>query len=284
MRAFRDISIKSKLIAIIMLTSTVALMLACSMFLGYELITYRKTATQQLATLAQVVADNSTAALAFEDQRSARETLAALRAEPHLAAACLYTKDGRPFAVFLRGESRRDLPRWPGPDGAGIRNGYLTQYASVTFDGDRVGTLYLKRDLQDIYARLERYAGIVVGVLVASLFVALLVSSRLQRVISEPTLRLAELAGRVSSERDYSLRAAPRGNDEIGVLVGSFNEMMGQIQARSMEFARPRTRSSGISTSYAPRSRGASARRRNCWPPSRPPRNPAASRVHFWPI
>ena len=235
MRAFRDISIKSKLIAIIMLTSTVALMLACSMFLGYELITYRKTATRQLATLAQVVADNSTAALAFEDQRSARETLAALRAEPDLAAACLYTKDGRPFAVFLRGESRRDLPRWPGPDGAEIRNGYLTLYVHVTFDGDRVGTLYLKRDLQDIYARLERYAGIVVGVLVASLFVALLVSSRLQRVISEPTLRLAELAGRVSAERDYSLRASQRGNDEIGVLVGSFNEMMGQIQARTTE-------------------------------------------------
>jgi signal transduction histidine kinase len=64
---------------------------------------------------------------------------------------------------------------------------------------------------------------------------ALLVSSRLQRVISEPTLRLAEMASRVSAERDYSLRAAKRGNDEIGILVDSFNEMLGQIQARTLD-------------------------------------------------
>ncbi len=71
--------------------------------------------------------------------------------------------------------------------------------------------------------------------MLASSLVALLVSSRLQRVISEPTLRLAEIASRVSTERDYSLRAARRGNDEIGVLVDRFNEMMEQIQARTKD-------------------------------------------------
>ncbi|MGC9949246.1 MAG: response regulator [Bryobacteraceae bacterium] len=235
MRSFRDISIKRKLIGIIMATSTVALTLACSTFLAYELVTYRKTATQQLATLARIVAENSTAALAFDDRRSANEMLAALRAEPNLAAACIYTKDGRPFAVFLRGESRRDLPRRPGPQGAEFRNHRLTLFQRVFFEGDWIGTVYLKRDLQDMYARLERYAGIALGVLLLSSLAALLLSSRLQRVISEPTLRLAEMASRVSAERDYSLRAAKRGDDEIGILVDSFNEMLGQIQARTLD-------------------------------------------------
>jgi hypothetical protein len=97
MQFLRDISIKRKLIGIIMATSTVALMLACSTFLAYELVTYRSTVTQQLTTLAQIVAESSTAALAFDDRRSAGETLAALRAEPNLVAACIYTKDGRPI-------------------------------------------------------------------------------------------------------------------------------------------------------------------------------------------
>jgi signal transduction histidine kinase/DNA-binding response OmpR family regulator len=235
MQSFRDVSIKRKLIGIIMLTSTVALMLACCTFLVYELLTYRTAAVEQLTTLAQIVAESSTAALAFDDRRSAGEMLAALRAEPSLAAACIYTKDGRPFAAFVRSASRRDLPRRPGQPGARFQDGHLELYRAVIFDGDSIGTVYLKRDLQDIYARLERYAGIALGVLLISSLAALLLSSMLQRVISEPTLRLAEMASRVSAERDYSLRAAKRGNDEIGILVDSFNEMMGQIQVRTLD-------------------------------------------------
>jgi signal transduction histidine kinase/DNA-binding response OmpR family regulator len=235
MKAFRDISIKRKLVGIIMLTSTVALMLACSTFLAYELVTYRTTATQQLRTLAQLVAQSSRAALAFEDRRSAGETLDALQAEPNLVAACIYTKDGKPFAAFLRGESRRDLPRRPGKAGAEFHRDQLELFQPVIFDGDWIGTVYLKRNLQDMHARLDRYAGIVLGVLLVSSLAALLLSSFLQRVISEPTLCLAEMASRVSAERDYSLRATKRGNDEIGVLVDSFNEMMQQIQTRSLD-------------------------------------------------
>jgi signal transduction histidine kinase/CheY-like chemotaxis protein len=234
MRAFRDVSIKRKLIGIIMLTSTVALLLACSTFLGYELITYRETVTRRLSTVAQIIAENSTAALAFDDRRSAGETLAALRADPRMVSACIYTKDGRPFAAFLRGESRRDLPRRPGNEGVEFRNRHMLLFRRITFDGERIGTLYLNRDLQDIYTRLERYAGIVLAVLLASSLAAFLLSSSLQQVISEPVLRLAEVASRVSAERTYSLRAVKIGNDEMGALVDRFNEMMAQIQARSL--------------------------------------------------
>ena len=235
MRPFRDISIKRKLIGITMVTSTVALTLACATFMAYDLVTYWKTVTQQLTTLAQIVAESSTAALAFDDRQSARETLAALRAEPNLVAACIYAKDGRPFAAFLRRGSRRDLPSLPGKPGAAFRDHHLVLFQRVVFDGDTIGTVYLKRSLEDLDGRLERYAGIALGVLLVSSLAAFLVSSRLQRVISEPTLRLAQMAGRVSAERDYSLRASKRGNDEIGVLVDSFNEMMGQIQARTLD-------------------------------------------------
>ena len=235
MQAFRNVSIKRKLIAIIMLTSTVAVMLACLTFLAFELFTYQRTATRQLITLARIVADNSTAALEFEDRRSASEMLAALRAEPNLTSACIYTWDGRPFAVYLRGESRRDLPRRPGPPGVRFEDGHLVLFQPVVFDGDGIGTVYLNRSLDDVYTRLEWSAAIVLGVWLASSLAALLLSSRLHRVISEPTLRLAEMASRVSAERDYSLRASKRGNDEIGVLVDRFNEMMEQIQGRTRD-------------------------------------------------
>src|SRR6202007_912069 len=121
----------------------------------------------------------------------------ALRAEPHVVAACIYTKDGRPFATFLRGESRRDLPRRPGREGYAYVDDHLVVFQNVVFDGDRIGVVYLKRDLRDMHERLERYGEIVLVVLLVASLAALLLSSMLQRVISRPVLHLAERAGRV---------------------------------------------------------------------------------------
>ena len=241
MAGFRNISIQRKLIAIIVLTSTLSLMLACAAFLAFESISYRQNAARQLSTLARVVADGSTAALAFEDRRAASELLSALRASEYLAAACIYTKDGRPFAVYLRGLSRRDLPRQPGAAGAQFQNRRLEMYQPIILDGENIGTLYLNRSLDDMYARLKRYAAIAGGVWLVLTLAALGLSSLLQRVISEPLLGLANVAGRVSAERDYSLRAAKRGNDEIGALADSFNGMMEQIQTRTLDLDEAQT-------------------------------------------
>ena len=220
-----------------MLTTVVSLTLAGSAFLVYERVAYRSAAARQLTTLAQIVAESSTAALAFEDRRAAAETLAALRAEPNLVSACIYTSDGRPLAAFVVHESRRDLPRRPGKEGGEFQDHHLVMFQPVIFEGERIGTVYLKRGLGDMYARLQQYALIVLAVMLLSSLAALAVSSKLQRVIWEPILRLAMIAGRVSARRDYSLRASKQGNDEIGVLVDSFNGMMEQIQARTTDLA-----------------------------------------------
>src|SRR5450755_2259317 len=105
MHAFRNISIRRKLIGISMLTSMMAVLLACATFVAYESVTYRTRMGRHFSIIAQIVARTSTAALELEDGKAAGEPLAALRAEPHLVSACLYTKQGRPFASFLRGES-----------------------------------------------------------------------------------------------------------------------------------------------------------------------------------
>ena len=59
-----------------------------------------------------------------------------------------------------------------------------------------------------------------------------LVTSTLQRIISEPILHLVRIAKNVSSKKDYSLRAIKKSNDELGLLVEGFNEMLSEIQTR----------------------------------------------------
>jgi signal transduction histidine kinase len=229
---FRDISIKRKLTLIIMLTATAALIMTSSAFLAYELVRFRDSMKQHISSLAEIIGTNSTAALTFKDVRAAEETLGALKAEAHVISAAIFTHDGKAFAKY----TRRGQPDFSAPplraDGYYFTRHHMELFQAITFDGERIGTIYFRSSLEELYSRMQQYAGIVALVMIASLFVAFFVSSRLQRLVSGPILHLASIARLVSQEKDYSVRAQQMNRDELGTLTDGFNEMLAQIQQR----------------------------------------------------
>ncbi len=204
---FRDVSIRRKMMLLTLVTSSVALLLASAAFLTHELVTYRDSMTQELATLANVIGDNSTAALTFNDQRAAEELLTSLRAQEHIVAAALYRDDGTTFALYRRtpGDTA-SLPAARDSEESEFTDDHLLLFHPVVLAGDRIGTVFLQSDLEEMNARIVRYALIVAGVLMASLLVSLVVSHRMQRFISDPITTLSETAQVVSKEKDYSIR------------------------------------------------------------------------------
>ncbi|MFQ5780008.1 MAG: EAL domain-containing protein [Nitrospiria bacterium] len=231
MRRFQDIPIKRKLILISMFTSTTALLLASLAFLAYEQITFRREMVHELSILAEIIGDNSTVPLSSNDQESAEQTLAALSTQSHIVSACIYTVAGGLFANYLHGESKEDCPLKPEENGHSFEKNSLGLFQQIVLDGERIGTIYLQSDLQEVYDRLIRY--VVIGAaLLASSLAALLLSSKLQQVISGPITHLAETAGLVSTEKNYAIRAVKRSRDELGLLTDRFNEMLAQIQER----------------------------------------------------
>lgn len=244
MLKFQDFSINKKLTWLSLLASGTALLLACSAFVAYELITFRGAMVSNLSTQAQIVGSNSVSALQFADQRSAEETLAALRAQPHIISAGIYALDGRLFAEYRRDRKKEELSLPEIPSGATERSWFednrLKLFRAIVFQGKPMGRVYIESDLEEMKTRLERYAGIVFMVLLGSILAALLISSRLQRMISRPVLHLADIAGIVSREKNYSVRATAGNRDELGLLIGTFNEMLAQIQDRDGELQKGR--------------------------------------------
>jgi signal transduction histidine kinase/ActR/RegA family two-component response regulator/uncharacterized membrane protein affecting hemolysin expression len=226
-------SIQRKQMLIIMLTSTVALLLACAAFLAYESIAFRRNMTENLASLAAIIGNNSTAALSFNDSSTAREILQSLRKEQHIVKACLYDKEGRPFAKYARDADQQGFEPPPAlADGWTFSDEHLDLFERVLLRGERAGTVYIQSDLRELTNRLHQYFGIVGIVLAASSLVALLLSLQLQRLISKPILNLASTAKIVSIEKNYSVRAVKTSEDELGQLIDGFNAMLSQIQAR----------------------------------------------------
>jgi len=228
----RDQPIKRKLMTVILLTSGAVLLLACGTFLAYELLTFRQTMVRNLSTLAQVVAANSTAALAFDNRTDATEVLSALSAERHIVAVGLYDNTGTLFAKYPDAAPDDELPARLERDGYQFARAHLVLQEPIVNANRRLGALVLKSDLGAMYERLSLYGGLVAVAIVLSCLVAFPLSNRLQRHISLPVLALADTAKAVSEGKDYSVRAGKFGDDELGRLTDAFNDMLAQIQGQ----------------------------------------------------
>jgi signal transduction histidine kinase len=237
MTFIRHLPLRTKIIVVMMLTVTTALFLAGATLFLYEVSGSQTKLERDLATIAKIISANSVVAISFNDKKAAGETLAALRAEPHILAACIYGQNGQPFATFQREGYQANFPAAPGPDGSVHADGRLTYFGGIDDERERrrVGTLYFEADFSGLSQRLSSYAKLLALVLATSCIVGFGLSALLQHYISGPIVNLAATMKKVSARRDYSLRAQQESEDEIGQLVGGFNEMLGQIETAHQE-------------------------------------------------
>jgi signal transduction histidine kinase/DNA-binding NarL/FixJ family response regulator len=230
----QNLSIKRKLTLITMLTSSAALVLSALSFLIYDLVSFRHLLIQDLMTQAEIIGYNSAGAMEFKDVSAATATLSALTAKEDVVTAGLYGRDSKMFAHYSRNNNVIPLllPAHSQDKGYRFEAGYLQVFHDVTLNGERLGTLFLQSDMRQWSLRAKRYACILcIFVLISGLF-ALLVSSRLQRLISRPILHLEDTMRMVSANRNYGVRATKSYGDEIGRLIDGFNTMLSEIQQR----------------------------------------------------
>ena len=228
-RSLRDLPIKSKLMLVILLTSSFALFLMGTALIIYERVTFRRALAVNIGVLAQIVGSNSTAALAFDDPKNAREILAALAAEHQITAAAIYDQRRRIFASFPDTLPLAEFPQQPGPDGHKFDQAHLVMFQPISQNGTRLGTIYLQADLGELYSRFSVYGALLLLVIACSFLGAMAISATLQRGISLPILELANVATAVSERHDYSVRGTKHGADEIGQLTDAFNEMLARL-------------------------------------------------------
>jgi len=232
---FRDIPIGQKLMVIVMVTTTVALLLAGTGIVIFDSVLFRGYLERDLSALTRIIGDNSTAALSFNDPKAAAETLATLRARSHVVNACVYRPDGTLLATYSRAGAKNPCPLPASPhvtDAIRFGAGDLTVSHAIMLDGRRIGTLMLLYDLDEIGERMRLYGGIVIGFVLISGLVAFLLSSQLRAIIATPISQLVRATTSVSETSDYSIRAHKFSGDELGVLVDRFNEMLSGIETR----------------------------------------------------
>jgi two-component system, sensor histidine kinase and response regulator len=227
-------SIRQKLTRIVLVTCGVSILMACAVLAIYDVIAARQEMGDDLVQTAQTMAPNTSAGLSFLDSRAVQEVLSSLKAQPSVISACVYRPDGSVFAAYSRPGTAARISAPPSLDSDGLHSSLknVAVFEPIELNGERIGTIYVKSDLGPLYARAERSTEVVLIVICASFVTAYLLASRLQRSISEPILDLARVAFARSIQKDVTIRATKRSDDEVGSLVDRFNEMLDQIAAR----------------------------------------------------
>ncbi|MCU1286408.1 MAG: periplasmic sensor signal transduction histidine kinase [Acidobacteriales bacterium] len=239
-RRLRDYPLAKRLTRMNMMVSGTALLVACLAFLVYDVFTFRDAVVRNLTIQAQIIGFNSTSALAFNDPKSAQNTLSALSASSNIMSAGIFTPDGKPFASYASNVNDQFVqipPLLPGEsDAHTFKLNELVLLHTIVLDGKPVGTVYIRSNLQRFYDRLWQYLKILVLVFLGSLIAARIISGFVGKAVAEPIVNLAETAQKVSRDENYSVRAPESDiGGEIALLNSAFNQMLEQIELRDQE-------------------------------------------------
>ncbi|ATG90628.1 response regulator [Methylomonas koyamae] len=231
-----DMNIKTKLVLIMLATSCVALVLAGAGFIAYEHIRVKSDMDRDLRSLARIVANRSTVALSFNDSGVAAATLAALSMKNSIVSACIYDRNDHLFAEYRREEACPPLyPGLLGEGGVVVYERYSNVGEDILLDGQMLGKVWIKASLNELIGLWRQFLLAAAAIIALSATIALLLASRLQRLVSVPLMQLKKTVETINSQKNYTLRAAVDSDDEFGALNRAFNTMIATIEARDRE-------------------------------------------------
>lgn len=222
-------SIKTKVVALIMLVVSFVIALALAFMLLVQYLGMKQVVVDETSHLARIIANRCSLAVSFRDRGVALESLNALAESPSIQQAVIFDLNGERFATYQLDGVNELLPRQK------LQVGVYDDFSVISItqeivEGDEVlGYLFLQSNLSIVWLSLGLLLLYTLVLYLICLLLSLFLALRLQRYISAPILSLLNTSKRISSEHDYEIRAEKIRNDEVGLLVDQFNQMLSII-------------------------------------------------------
>ncbi len=238
-KKLRDFSVQTKLTILAATAITLAVMIACVIFVYLDAQRIAESKTTQVTAVAEMLAINSTAAVAFGQSDAAAELLASAEIRKQLLIACIIDSEGSLFAKYQRDGVPFDFSNTKLEDGNRYTDdGYLDVVLPIVDDGEELGKLFVREsttELRQAFSSQVLTALIVLGI---SILIGVFASSHLQELVTGPILRLASTAEQISESEDTTIRVHHDCQDEIGILYNQFNGMLDRVESREKAVTR----------------------------------------------
>ena len=238
MLLFRNLSIKYKLISIILLVNIVILSINFIAGIYFDIISIKKDMINNITLYSKVIGDECVYPLAFNKKSEALNILDRLKEFPNVERALLYDSENNIFATLKTGSNKEiEIPILAN-QGSQIEfsANHLNIFRPIIFQNRRYGTIFIQASTEKLYKKINKGLLINFTIMTILLGLSFIIASRLQNIISNPIMKLADLARKISSGGNYSLNIEKRNdNDSIGILYDEFSNMLNKIHLREDE-------------------------------------------------
>ncbi|MCK5148266.1 HAMP domain-containing protein [bacterium] len=235
MNLLQNLSLKFKMIAIILLITFLVTGAGLVFIIKYEIETSKTQLVNNLLSNTNLVGEICVSPLSFNDHTGARNLLLKLLTIPEIVDCRLYDEQGKFFTMISRA-GKLDSIVYPVSEKSGeFNDGYLHITHSIKYNDVNYGDIYIRASLDKHYSKIRNYLMKIVFVFFGMLIFTYFLANKFQEIISKPILYLADVTKRISEKQDYSIQVSTKGSDEIAVLYNGFNNMLAQIQIRSAE-------------------------------------------------
>jgi signal transduction histidine kinase len=225
-------SIKRKLVVAIISSIFVSMVLSTIALIIYDRQTFKENLSKELEVLANITVQRSTAALAFRDKKTLKATAESLFLHQNLELACIYDRQKK---LFVAGESKLQCPDSIPEPGITVNDSGIEIIKAYERNNVALGYFYLKSNLNELNQRSTQFLMVVSLIFFIASFSAYLLTRRLQQGLVKPIVELSNIAEKVASKHDYSLRSNHQADDETGTLSSTFNMMLSKIQLAQLQ-------------------------------------------------
>ena len=233
------VTIQSKLVLIIVTISTISLLMSASLFTYFQLREQRLSMIESLTSVAKITADNVQAAVLFENKNDAQTILSEFSNDPHIQTAAIYTTDKNLFTAYdLTEDDISVLYAFSDPNKSyQFDEDLFHLYQAITLQGNDnvIGYVYLKSDLDSLYQQLRQNILVTTIIVFSVLVITILLTSKLQKIISGPILELSQATKTIKDEKNYGIRVKRDDYLEIQQLCEGFNSMLDELEHQNIE-------------------------------------------------
>jgi signal transduction histidine kinase len=229
-----------------LLFSLILLFVVSASFMAYTLINEAKKSVEasrlhQANTMVKALAEGSLDALAVNDYELIERWLKASNSIDDFAYAYLSKPDGliishtEPEMVARYADVLGELNK-PISRDIIYQNRQIKEVVSAAYLGNRhMANAHIAYYLDSAAWNSEKVVARLLGLLVVALLALSLFTFVILRWALKPVEVLSVAIQGIATDKDYSVRVVKQRNDEVGVLVSSFNNMLEQIQLRDSE-------------------------------------------------
>jgi signal transduction histidine kinase/CheY-like chemotaxis protein len=228
-----SLSLKNKLVYNIMGTVTTVLILAITIYVMFDIDSLKKNKVKDVTILAKIIAQNNQSALLFDDSKTATESLYSLIANKDIEYACIlninnkiFSESNFTFKKIIPPKNKQQISKDPNS---------IQVFHDIIFQGEKLGSLYIISNLNQVNNQIKIAITTGVSILFISIFISYILTYIIQKIITNPILELAAISSKISENKDFSTKINIERDDEIGTLVNSFNNMLGEIDKQNIE-------------------------------------------------